>query len=114
MLRNGSGLMNVEKAYNTLRDWTVARVINHLCYTFHSGSLMVNFCGSPVAISDLMHRVTPSIPARYIRVKFRGGPTNTRQEYTGTLLAVLVDELFQQHMLGYWSRVESFLESASA
>lgn len=104
--------MNVEKAYNAMRDWTVARVVNHLHYTFHAEWTMVDFCGSPVTIADLAHHVTPSIPARYIRVKFHGGPE--RREYTGTLLAVLVDELFYQHTLGYWSRVESFLEAASA
>jgi hypothetical protein len=106
--------MNVEKAYDALRDWTAARVFNHLHHTFNAGTLMVDFCGSEVAIIELAQRVTLSAPARYIRVKFRGGPMGSRQVYTGNLLAVLVDELFHQYILGHWNRVESFLEAASA
>jgi hypothetical protein len=106
--------MNVEKAYKALNSWEVARVFNHLIYTFNAGAVRVEFCGYPVALADLAHRVTGNIPARYIRVKFRGGPSGKRREYIGTLLTVLVDELFYRYTLGHQICVENFLESIDA
>jgi hypothetical protein len=106
--------MNVEKAYEALSDWTVARVINHLQHMFGMGTCVIYFQGSPISILELAWRVNSSIPARYIRVKFLGGPNGKRETRDGTLLAVLVDELFLQYSLDNWNTVERFLESASA
>ncbi|KPK54160.1 MAG: hypothetical protein AMS22_06255 [Thiotrichales bacterium SG8_50] len=107
--------MNVEKAYDALREWSAARALNHLLYTFKAASVQVEFCGAPTYIIDLAKRVNGDIPARLIPLRFRGGPFNSgRKEYRGTLLALLVDELFHQHTHGCWDRVEKFLEAASA
>jgi hypothetical protein len=106
--------MNVEKAYDSMRDWSAARVFNHLLHTFGAGAVCVEFCGSKVIIEDLAQRVTADIPARIIRLKFRGGPMEGRKFYRGSLLAFLVDELFLQYTLGRWDQVERFLEAASA
>jgi hypothetical protein len=107
--------MKVETAYEALYDWPVRRVFNHLLHTFEVGAVDVEFCGSKVFIQDLAQRVTGDIPARIVRVKLRGGPLSKgRKQYSGSLLAFLIDELFLQYTLGKWSRVERFLEAASA
>lgn len=108
---NYQHLLDAELAHASLAHLTVARATQYLTRIFYSGVCEIIFCDvytSPIELATDPFRAGSS--ASSVGISFWGGPPGDRGWYTGSLITMLVDQLFQCVIAGNTETVETFLE----
>lgn len=101
---------NVVHALDCLKTLSVARVLHYLIYIFESqnNEIILEDCvTTPVQVAL---ESDANIRARYIPIRFWGGPPGEEDWYDGNMLTLLIDQLFYNIAVGNIAVVQRFQE----
>lgn len=104
-------LLDIELAQQSLEHLTVARAVRYLTHVFESGGceiLIADDLASPIEVAT--DPIMAGCLASRVRIRFWGGPPGDRGFYKGTILTMLIDQLFQCVATADTKKVEKFLE----